>query len=236
MSTTDVVAGFFSFTEITDPSAHLAYNEWHQLDHLPEQMPLAGIVCGQRWVISPRCREEPFYAAGDFARAHYVTLYLLSDPIDETIRDFFDLAVELRAEHRFFDERRAVASGAIRLSGANASARVRVSGAALPFRPNRGAYVFARLPGTVARVPFPSEELMTVPGVAGVYSFRSAEEEAGPWLGLDIDVFYLDDDPVVVAQTIAQAAESWRIELDGSLMFAGPVETIVAWSWDWFDV
>jgi len=31
------VLGFFSFTEVTDPSAHEAYNAWHQLDHLPEQ-------------------------------------------------------------------------------------------------------------------------------------------------------------------------------------------------------
>ena len=36
--------GFFSFTEVTDPAEHRSYNEWHQLDHLPEQFPLAGIV------------------------------------------------------------------------------------------------------------------------------------------------------------------------------------------------
>ena len=34
--------GFFSFTEVTDPAEHRSYNEWHQLDHLPEQFPLAG--------------------------------------------------------------------------------------------------------------------------------------------------------------------------------------------------
>ena len=41
--------GFFSFTEVTDPAEHRAYNEWHQLDHLPEQFPLPGVVYGQRW-------------------------------------------------------------------------------------------------------------------------------------------------------------------------------------------
>ena len=48
--------GFFSFTEVTDPSAHEAYNAWHQLDHLPEQFTIDGITFGQRWVRSPRCR------------------------------------------------------------------------------------------------------------------------------------------------------------------------------------
>ena len=54
--TMKIAFGFFSFTEITDPAEHHAYNEWHQLDHLPEQFPLAGIVYGQRWVSTPACR------------------------------------------------------------------------------------------------------------------------------------------------------------------------------------
>ena len=37
-----VKVGFFSFTEITDPAAHREYNEWHQLDHMPEQFPMRG--------------------------------------------------------------------------------------------------------------------------------------------------------------------------------------------------
>jgi len=45
--------GFFSFTEITDPGEHHSYNEWHQLDHMPEQFPLDGIAYGQRWVSTP---------------------------------------------------------------------------------------------------------------------------------------------------------------------------------------
>ena len=48
--------GFFSFTEITDPAEHHSYNEWHQLDHMPEQYPLDGIAYGQRWVSTPACR------------------------------------------------------------------------------------------------------------------------------------------------------------------------------------
>ncbi len=38
----NVRIGFFSFTEVTDPAEHRSYNEWHQLDHMPEQFPIAG--------------------------------------------------------------------------------------------------------------------------------------------------------------------------------------------------
>src|SRR5580700_736263 len=87
-----VVAGFFSFTEITDPKAHAAYNAWHQLDHLPEQMPLVGIAHGERWVVSPRCLAARHFGSGDLADAHYLTLYLMNPPLRETVDAFYDLA------------------------------------------------------------------------------------------------------------------------------------------------
>ena len=43
------------FTEITPGGDHRAYNEWHQLDHMPEQFPIPGVAHGQRWVCSPAC-------------------------------------------------------------------------------------------------------------------------------------------------------------------------------------
>ena len=46
---------FFSFTGINDPAKHRDYNEWHQLDHRPENLALPGVVWGERWVHSPDC-------------------------------------------------------------------------------------------------------------------------------------------------------------------------------------
>src|SRR5207253_8423668 len=77
--------GFFSFTEVTDPSAHHAYNEWHQLDHLPEQYPLPGIVHGQRWVSTPACRAARAVSGPALDPIHYVTCYLMADPIRATL-------------------------------------------------------------------------------------------------------------------------------------------------------
>src|SRR5579862_1990404 len=104
----DVVVGFFSFTEITDPTQHRQYNEWHQLDHLPEQYTIEGIVHGERWVATPRCREARLVSDPDLDDADYVTLYLMTEPVEATLAAFADLAKTLHAADRFFGPRRAI--------------------------------------------------------------------------------------------------------------------------------
>ena len=83
--------GFFSFTEITDPSEHHSYNQWHQLDHMPEQFPLDGIAYGQRWVSTPACRAARAVSEPPLDSIHYMTLYLMTDPVERTLREFMQL-------------------------------------------------------------------------------------------------------------------------------------------------
>src|SRR5579863_3386080 len=83
------VLGFFSFTVVTDPSAHEAYNAWHQLDHLPEQFTIEGITFGQRWVRSPRCRGAERATSASLDPFHYMTLYLMRD--EGCLPEFFAL-------------------------------------------------------------------------------------------------------------------------------------------------
>src|SRR6185369_13903814 len=106
--------GFFSFTEITDPGEHHAYNEWHQLDHMPEQFPLDGIAFGQRWVSTPACRAARGVSGALLDPIHYVTLYLMTEPVERTLREFYALGGDLRAAGRFHRARRAHLSGPFR--------------------------------------------------------------------------------------------------------------------------
>ena len=46
---------FFSFAEMTDPSQHRTFNEYHQLDHRPANLALPGIYWGERFVRTPPC-------------------------------------------------------------------------------------------------------------------------------------------------------------------------------------
>ena len=222
-----VKVGFFSFTEITDPNEHYSYNEWHMLDHMPEQYPLPGIAFGQRWVSTPACRAARAADGELLAPIHYVTLYLMTEPLDETLRDFMALGKELHELDRFHQHRRAPLSGPFAVDAARAAPRVLISDAAVPYRPNLGVYV------VVAEGDEPgldTKSALDVPGVAGVWTFGSRDDYAARWpTGRPtISVCWLDAGPLEVAP-----------ELDGLLRgdptFAGPFETVRPWQWDWFD-
>jgi hypothetical protein len=226
-----VVAGFFSFTEVTDPGAHREYNEWHQLDHLPEQMPLRGIAFGQRWVASPASRGVRFEATGALSSADYLTIYLVVPPVDEAMRDFFDLAVALHEKERFFSDRRAVTAGPLVVTETHAAPRVSISAAAVPYRPNRGVFVIVG--GSAADG---AAGLTDIAGVAGTWVFRPGATAPEPPRGAggrfedDIVVCYLDGEALETGRSVLSA-----LELAIPPHFAGVFETIIPWQWDWFD-
>jgi len=207
-----IKVGFFSFTEITDPREHHGYNEWHQLDHMPEQFPLPGIAFGQRWVSTPACRAARAVSGPQLDPIHYVTLYLMTEPVEQTLRDFFALGRHLHEVGRFHQHRRALLSGPFRLVDAAVAPRVLVSAEAVPYRPNRGLYV--QVGGTVSL-----EAWCANPGVAGAWAFADDDRQ--------ITVAWLDGAPLDVAGSLGSSA--------GDVDFAGPFETIVPWEWDWFE-
>ncbi|HLX87135.1 MAG TPA: hypothetical protein VKR22_01535 [Acidimicrobiales bacterium] len=239
-----VKVGFFSFTEITDPAAHHAYNEWHQLDHLPEQYPIPGIAWGQRWVSTPECRRARAVDGEQLAPIHYVTLYLMSEPVAETLGDFAALGRHLHEVGRFHEERRSLLSGPFTAIDAVASPRVLVSAAALPFRPCTGVYVMVEALGEGRDASGlwrhgDAGPLLEVPGVAGVWSFAAD----GPPPGTHwrpgrhrVTVCYLDGDPLEAAGSLGPLlAGPERPDTGLEPILAGPFETITPWRWDWFD-
>jgi hypothetical protein len=206
------VLGFFSFTEVTDPSAHEAYNAWHQLDHLPEQFTLEGINFGQRWVRSPRCRAAEAATGSLLDEFHYMTLYFLRD--ESVVPEFFALARELAAEDRFFRARRALLSGPFPVVGRWAAPRVAVSPEAVPFRPAHGVHV-------VVGPAVDGARLVGEHGVAGAWQFTDAEHER------TITVAFVDGD-------LWQASASIGTAGGESAEWAGPLERVDAFRWDWF--
>jgi hypothetical protein len=207
------VLGFFSFTEITDASAHEAYNAWHQLDHLPEQFTLEGVRFGQRWVRSPRCRDAEVAAGTLLEPFHYMTLYLLRDRA--AVAPFMTLGQQLYEEDRFFTARRALLSGPFDVVGSWAAPRVAVSPGAVPFRPAHGLYV-------VVGPPVDGGALVDHHGVAGAWQFTDGERT--------VTVAFVDGD-------LWQVADAVGSSLAGSEPgpeWAGPLERVDAFRWDWF--
>jgi hypothetical protein len=233
-----VQLGFFSFTEVTDPGAHRSYNEWHQLDHMPEQFPLDGIVYGQRWVSTPACRAARVTSTPPFDAVHYMTLYLLAAPIERSLRDFMELGTELRAAGRFHHQRRAHLSGPLHVQACAASPRVLVSAAAVPYRPNRGVYVVVEGPPNSEAGAEPSwgarhrATLLELPGVAGLWEFAASPDVPRySWTtaGHRITVVWLDAEPLALNPVLAGLDAAERTVL------SAPFETITPWQWDWFE-
>jgi len=247
-----VRVGFFSFTEVTDPGEHRSYNEWHQLDHMPEQYPLPGVVFGQRWVCTPACQRARQDDAGALAPVHYMTLYLMGDPLDTTLEQFWALGARLRAEGRFHEHRRSRLSGPFTLADVRAAPRVHVSADAVAYRPNRGAYVIVRDDAAAPESRSPSSggaggagedvalarALLEVDGVAGVWTFASDQgSQAQHWHpgAKTITVCYLDAEPLTVAGALGPTLRPLVEARRRPVVFAGPLETITPWRWDWFD-
>jgi len=238
----NAAAGFFSFTEVTDPSAHRAYNRWHQLDHLPEQMPLPGIVFGQRWVATPACRRARAADRPPLDAAHYLTLYLMTEPLEQTLDDFAALARRLRTEGRFFGPRRSHLSGPFGVVSAAAARRVLVSPAAVPFRPGTGVYAVVVRATARRATGLPDgpddEALLELPEVAGVWRFASAPALAGErWHPGEhrVTVCFLDGDPLAAAEQLGPMFVGALGDGEEKVIVAGPFETVVPGQWDWFD-
>jgi hypothetical protein len=227
-----VRVGFFSFTEITDPGEHRSYNEWHQLDHMPEQYPLEGIAYGQRWVSTPACKDARAVSESPLDAIHYMTLYLMTEPVDRTLSEFMQLGRDLRAANRFHLARAARLSGPFRYSDARVAPRVQISREAVPYRPNRGVYVeVENLASGIAtndeRHRSYLDSLCAVPGVAGAWSFADDTRR--------ITVSWLDAPPLEVNTRLAGVVSYRRAGSPHRTVFAGPLESITPWEWDWFD-
>jgi hypothetical protein len=209
------VLGFFSFTEVTDPSAHEAYNAWHQLDHLPEQFTLDGINFGRRWVRSPRCAAAEDAGGPLLERFHYMTLYLLRDRA--VLPEFYALGKRLYDEDRFFAARKALLSGPFEVTGRWAAPRVAISPGAVPFRPCTGVYV-------VVGPPVDGEALIGHEGVAGAWQFAQPEKSR------HVTVAFVDGDLWTTTATLGSVGHQGA----EAPLWAGPLEGIDAFRWGWF--
>ncbi len=185
---TKVKLGFFSFGAVTKAGEHQSYNAWHMTDHIPENMALEGIAYGQRWVCPPEYQKLRT-AAPSIAAHQYMTLYLMQEPAQRTLRDFLDLGPQLEAVGRFHQYRTSYMGGPYMLIKAYASPRVLISAGAVPYRPNKGLFVAAsdlvtqdplkieRVSQWLDQVHIP--DMLTVKHVAGVYWFRAMHDAPG---------------------------------------------------------
>jgi hypothetical protein len=237
---TNDLFGFFSFTEVTARDQHHAYNEWHQLDHLPQQYSLPFVVHGQRWVSTPSCTQARRVSAPPFDRVHYVTFYVMRGDPNVVLPDFATLGQQLREADRFHQYRHSHLSGPFEITSQAVAPGVSISADVVPFRPNRGVYISlasseADDDGEAMGPMTDLEELCRGPGVVGAWELQSNSRVVNPrwkqgqW---QVIVAFLDQEPQSSAEALDQIEFLRR---RGGVALAGPFESVQPWQWDWFD-
>jgi hypothetical protein len=140
----------------------------------------------------------------------------MTEPAERTLADFLALGERLRSLGRFHQHRRALLGGPFRLVKCYGAPGALVSPEAIPYRPHRGVVVTVAdvvergRSDDVARwlddVHVP--DLLTVPGVAGVWTFQAMSRAATTLPAnpptRSVQLCWLDDDPARVAEAIAK--------------------------------
>ena len=240
-----VKVGFFSLSHRSPTGDDRPYLEWHQLDHMPEQYALPGLLLGQRWASTPACRAARAAEVDGWSLVEHVVLYLMGNPVDETIDEFLTLGRHLAELGRFPHALPSQYRGGLRLLEGLAAPRALISSEVVPFRPQRGIYLIVEEPGggpdqdtAIQRMHvelLPS--LVSVPGVAGAWAFATTPSIRRPMFSegdYRMTVCYLDDDPATVGERLAPVLDRWWTTAPVRPVLAAPFESMVVWDWDRF--
>jgi hypothetical protein len=253
---------FFSFVALGNPGAedHRRYNEWHQLDHRPENLALPGVAWGDRWARTAQCRAESV-SAPEQSGTDYLAMYWFREPASASVREWEQLGADSFQWGRgpMIPGVRRTLLAFFRPGKGDAAGSSLVSAGVIPYRPNRGIHVTVTRfadplgPGTHGHHQWEDRALipalLEVPGVAGAWTFslerhqnnglglRSVEatEHRG---GLRVRILYLDEDPVTTSIRVRDRAEDVARLLDepsaaaAELVMSTPLSTIVPWQ-DW---
>ncbi|MGV0746918.1 hypothetical protein [Mycolicibacter heraklionensis] len=251
---------FFSFISLHDPGPddHRRYNQWHQLDHRPENLALPGIAGGERWRRPADCKRMSA-GTSEQSDVDYIAMYWFREPVERSVREWEQLGADSFQWGRgpmIPGVRRTLLAFFRPIKGYSALSSL-VSPEAIPHRPNRGLHLtltrYAEPLGAQTHEEYRLQdqvlmpELLRLPGVAGAWTFaldhhqdnalglrsQQASDSAG---ALRLRLLYLDEDPLDtttrVRQRTAEIRESVTQPSIGETVLDTPLRSITAWV-DW---
>jgi hypothetical protein len=240
-----VKIGFFSLSHRSDSGDDRSYLEWHLLDHMPEQYQLPGLVFGQRWASTAACRAVRAAEVESWSEVEHLVCYLMGDPVDQTVDDFFVLGRQLAEQGRFAASLPSQYRGALRLLETHADPGALISDEVVPFRPHAGAYLIVEeIDGDSDQDPFLQamhasvlHELVGTPGVTGAWTFGTTPAIRRSMFSpghFRMTLCYLDDDPATVGATLAPVIERCWASAPSRVVLAAPFEAMMVWDWQRF--
>ncbi|MFS3130761.1 hypothetical protein ACLM5J_20325 [Nocardioides sp. Bht2] len=256
--------GFLSLAKARDPKLHRAINEWHQLDHRPENLALEGVAHGERFVQTPKLAATA-HARGGFEDFDYATLYWLDAPEGRAIEVWSEFA-----EQSFREGRRPDVDlvdrpymDFFRVAGYLPAPGSRLNTRALHFLPGTGVVIIARaLPADAGRSALGRHHaweldtvlpaLANVPGYAAgwvlqndstlaptEWSMREAaavHDPAAEIIRLTWIITEVDQPGTVLERILETLGQVPESDaMLGETVFLGAAETITPWNWSWFD-
>lgn len=235
----DAGAGFFGFYGRHAEGRDAEYIRWHVFDHLPEQFRVPGLRHGQRWVATPACRAARRAQEPPFDQVVHTHYYLFAEPAAESIQVFTALGAALDAARRRPFHVPFLQLGYYDVGEKLRNPRGNLSAEVLPWRPAFGVYVLVERKGANeaerAADAAAREALVKLDGVAGAWRFEGPTRNLG---GLEarpdqaVTVFYLYEDPVVMAGPIGEALERHWAATGRRARLAGPYYVVRPLEWD----
>jgi hypothetical protein len=203
------------------------YLRWHTLDHRPEQHRLSSVRASLRLVSTPACRAARIPADTRFDAVDHVMTYFFSNP--DGMESFMALSKALGDAGRKLPLLPPVERGVYAVDTRTAAPRVKVGADILPWWPVRGVFL------TLERGAAPAHHLLDVGGVAGVWTATSlpvGTRLASAEAGQTISYYFLDDDPVRVAERLRPAFEKRWSSGGIDPLFAAPFHPVIPHNWD----
>jgi hypothetical protein len=193
-----------------DADAIEEWNRWYDLEHLPPNVWLPGVMLGRRYVAPPELHElrvaDP--SSGLAAqRGTFLTIYTLCEPPAETVAAMSTLRDKLYAEQRmnFPPEKKAVRDGdAMTLVSAVSSPELRLPAEEVPFVGHTGLLVVQRRGSAEVAEWYQLDwaaRVAAVPGVHGVMTLRSSRGDDH-----QTDLVYFEGDATSLTKAIRDAA------------------------------
>jgi len=180
-----------------DHDAIESWNRWYDLEHLPPNVALDGVVQGRRYVAPPELQARRVAVPGSpyaDGLTVFATMYTLTGDPELALDRMTDLREELVAKDRMFaEEKKAVREGGVyRLSWVVADPVLRVVDRDVPYIEHTGFLMVQRAKETAVdawyRRTF-APEAVAVPGVSAVLDFESVHR---PDVALDLVLFDRD--------------------------------------------
>jgi hypothetical protein len=223
----DITTLFVSMATRHPDGADADYLRWHTLDHRPEQHRMSAVRASLRLVSTPACRSARAAGHDRHDAIDHVMTYFFVDP--SGLDAFLELAKALGRADRMRTLLPPVERGAYDVKRKSAAPRVKVGADVLPWWPVRGVYLL------LERGDAPTDQLLAVDGVAGVWSAVTLDVDAkmaSAQGGQSITYCFLDDDPVATAQRLRPVLTTrWQ---QGGIepLLAAPFYPVVPHEWD----